>query len=78
MHSFNLACMSKIKNYRTLFLFGKRNYIIGAGNLFNLAGTYFKYDHLKNAHDADLLAIQNDWDVVGKDLRKAMDKEVKK
>ena len=64
--------MSKTKKYKSGFLYGKRNAIIGAGSIFNIAGNYFEYSYSKNGRDADNKAIESDWAIIGNDLKEAI------
>ena len=67
--------MSKTKKYKTGFLYGKRNAIIGAGSIFNIAGNYFEYNYSKNGREADNKAIESDWMIIGNDLKEAFKTE---
>jgi hypothetical protein len=69
--------MFKTKKYNTTFLFKRRNRLVGAGSIFNIAGNYFKYNYTKTGEERDRLAIANDWGVIGDDLKKAMDEVAK-
>jgi hypothetical protein len=57
---------------RTDFLFPSGSFLIGAGSVFNLAGSYFEYNETDG--DADSRAIGADWMMVGQDIRDAMDR----
>lgn len=63
--------MNKQKKYRTDFLTAN-SFIIGMGSVFNIAGNYFKYNCSETAEEADIVAIANDWNVVGQDINDAM------
>lgn len=64
--------MSKTKKYKTSFLYKKHNTIVGAGSIFNIAGNYFEYNYSKSGFEADKKAIENDWGVVGNDMKDAI------
>ncbi len=55
---------------KTDFLFASGSFLIGAGSIFNLAGSYFEYNTVGG--DADSLAIGSDWAMVGQDIRDAI------
>lgn len=57
---------------RTDFLFSSPNFWVGFGSTMNLCGGYFSYNWSKTPSEADARAIQNDWEVVGEDLRSAL------
>ncbi len=52
------------------FLFPAGGYLIGAGSLLNLGGSYFEYNISDG--DPDERAIGCDWRMVGKDMMIAM------
>lgn len=58
--------------YCTSFLFPKTNYLIGAGSIFNIAGNYFDFNYSKSEREADLRALQCDWEMVGSDFNQAI------
>lgn len=63
--------MSK-KKYRTDQLFPRTNFLIGAGSIFNIPGKYYQFNYSETEEDADSKAIENDWGVIGQDIRKAI------
>lgn len=69
--------MSKIKRYRTDFLFPKSSFITGMGSIFDLTGNYYTFNTSKTASEADFTAIRSDWGMVGQDIEKSVN-EVKK
>ena len=69
--------MTKIKRFRTDFLFPKSSLLIGFGSIFNISGKYYKFNGSKTSMEADYKAIQSDWGIVGQDINEAI-KELKK
>jgi hypothetical protein len=55
----------------TGFLFSRPSFLSGAGSVINLRGNYFKYNVSKTARKADRIAFENDFRVVGNDIRGA-------
>jgi len=64
--------MSKAKKYKTGFLYTKHSAMIGAGSIFNISGNYFDFNYSKTLQEADNKAIENDWGMIGEDLKKAI------
>lgn len=62
------------RRMKTTYLLPKRNFIIGMGSIFNLKGSYFDYDTSPTERIADRRAIENDWRMVGQDIRNAKQK----
>lgn len=56
---------------RTDFLCAAGSLLIGAGSIFNIAGAYFEYNTTES--DPDSRAIGADWQMVGQDIRDALD-----
>lgn len=56
------------KSFQTDFLFTRPSFLIGFGNIFNIAGNYFPFNYSQNAPEADYKAIKSDWDNVGNDI----------
>jgi hypothetical protein len=63
----------KIK-YKTNFLFPRCTFIDGLGSVLNLDGNYYEFNGSKSEADADRKALISDWENVGDDIRKAIDK----
>ena len=57
---------------RTDYLFATGSYLVGAGSIFNLAGSYFQYNDAPSGEEADARAIASDWAMVGQDMRDVM------
>ena len=64
---------------RSDFLFATPGFLTGLGRTIDLAGVLEQssYNFSRNAKEADLRAILNDWWAVGEDLREAVKKEAK-
>jgi len=58
---------------QTDFLCADGSLLIGAGSIFNVAGSYFEYNTTETERDADSRAIGGDWKMVGQDIRDALD-----
>lgn len=56
---------------QTDFLCADGSLLIGAGSIFNVAGSYFDYNTTEK--DVDSRAIAADWKMVGQDIRDALD-----
>lgn len=66
--------MGKLK-FNSNFLFPKTDFVIGSGSVINVCGSYFKFNETKSPQEADRLALENDWGMVGEDLRTALEKQ---
>jgi len=56
----------------TDFLFSKPSFLTGMGTAINLWGNSFDYNYSRTDEDADDRAINCDWKMVGRDLRKVL------
>ena len=65
--------MEKKHTCRTDFLFSTPSFLTGAGSIFNIRGNYFRFKLSRSSELADMRAMQSDWCMVGKDLRKAFE-----
>ena len=54
------------------FLFAIPTFISGMGSVLDLGGTMTIFNESSNPEEADILALANDWSMVGQDLRYAM------
>lgn len=70
--------MEKINQFNTDFLFSTPSYLEGAASAFNLAGGFYDYNRSETENDADCKAITNDFNIIGSDLRDAINSVVKK
>jgi len=70
--------MNELTIRRTDFLFSSPSFIIGAGSVLNILGNYFDYNDSPTGIEADLKAIESDWQNIGADIEntiKIFDKE---
>lgn len=54
------------------FLFATPTFISGMGAVIDLGGTMARFNESTSPEEADYLAIANDWAMVGRDMRYAM------
>jgi hypothetical protein len=66
--------MTKLRRYRTNRLFHRTSVLDGIGSIINIPGNYFDFNYSNSGEEADRVAIENDWGVVGDDIRKAAKK----
>jgi hypothetical protein len=67
--------MNKRKTkYRTDFSLPKNNFFVGIGSVLNIAGAYFDYNYSKSEKESDFKAMHSDWQNVGNDFKKSLDK----
>ncbi len=69
--------MNNIEELNTDFLFTTPTYLTGAATAFNLAGNFYEFNACESEAEADLLAIRNDFRIIGQDLAKASGSIVK-
>ena len=68
----NSRCLNPMSELpKTDFLCASGSLLIGAGSIFNIAGSYFEYNTTEG--DPDSRAIGADWKMVGQDIRAALD-----
>ena len=60
------------ENIRTDFLTPTSTFAIGMGTVLNLAGNYFVYNTSDTPDEADSNAIASDWQMVGRDIKQAL------
>ena len=60
------------RKLRTDFLTSQGSLSIGAGSVFNLAGSYFIFNNSDSGAEADARALENDWYMVGQDMQQAI------
>lgn len=58
--------------YRTDFLFSTSSFLSGMGSVLSLGGSFYRFNGSKTGEIADNTAIENDFRVIGQDLRKAV------
>lgn len=62
--------MDKESNFCTDFLFPTNNFLMGAGSAINLSGNFYEYN-VSDGGEADSIAIRNDFNMVGQDIKGA-------
>lgn len=62
------------KEVRTDFLLPKRGFFTGFASVFSIAGDTVDFNTSNSGEEADLKAIQNDWEMIGNDIREALRK----
>lgn len=58
----------KTKRFTTGFLFSSSSYLSGASTVINLAGNFYDYNSSDNEFEADEIAIENDFRMIGQDI----------
>lgn len=66
--------MKRQKRYSTGFLFSTPSLFSGAGTVMNLAGNYYEFNSSDSGFEADCIALQNDFKMVGQDINDAIQK----
>ena len=67
--------MKKLTKIRkTDFLLPNNNFVRGWGSVLNLLGSYFEYNYSNSSKEADLKALESDWQNIGEDIRKSVEK----
>lgn len=54
---------------KTDFLLPNNNFLIGMGSILNLVGSYFEYNYSDSSDEADLKALESDWQNIGADIK---------
>lgn len=70
--------MAKLKRYKTNRLFHRASFIGGIGSIINVAGNYYDFNYTGSGEEADIKAIENDWGMIGDDIRQSVKKITKK
>ena len=55
------------------FLYARPSFLLGIASLLDFGNTLFEYNYSNTPEQADFIALQSDWIVVGEDLRAAME-----
>ncbi len=55
------------------FLFARPSFIEGLARIVDFGGTLNEYNRSKTAEEADKRALKSDFEVIGRDLREAID-----
>lgn len=66
--------MTKLRRYKTNRLFHRTSFLDGIGSVINISGNFFDFNYSNSGEEADREAIENDWGVVGDEIRKAAKK----
>lgn len=61
----------------TDYLFPTPSLLIGAGSVLNLWGNYFEYNTCETGLDADQMALENDFKMIGQDIEDAIEEASK-
>ena len=56
-------------NFKTDFLTATSTFIIGMGSVLNIGGDHFQYNRSATPEEADKIALESDWKMVGQDIR---------
>lgn len=64
--------MSNAK-FSTNRLYCRSSYLSGWASMFNIYGNYCRFNYSKSPAEADMRALQSDWEAVGLDIQKAID-----
>jgi hypothetical protein len=65
--------MNNTDNFSTDFLFTTPTFLTGAATIFNLNGNFYDYNESGSGREADCMALGNDFDIIGNDLKKAIE-----
>lgn len=57
---------------KTDFLLPNNNFLIGLGSVLNIVGSYFEYNYSSSSEEADLKALESDWQNVGGDIKESI------
>ena len=63
----------KNKKYITGFLFTSPSFLTGAGTVINLAGNYYEFNTCSSGIEADEMAIEHDFRMIGQDITDIME-----
>ena len=66
--------MNNTEQNHTDFLFTTPTYLTGAATIFNLSGNFYEYNSCETGEEADTIAIANDFNIAGDDLKKSISK----
>jgi hypothetical protein len=62
----------------TAFLFARPSFLEGLARTIDLGATLDEYNQSVSPEQADLIAIRNDWEIIGEDIFTAFQKEGEK
>jgi hypothetical protein len=66
--------MKKEKRYTTGFLFSTPSFLSGAGTVINLGGNFYDFNSSESGFEADEMAIENDFRMIGQDISDVLEK----
>ena len=72
----NFSCNKSVMKrsyYRTDFLFSKSSFWIGAGSILSIFSSYFTFNYSDSSYEADRIAMESDFGVIGRDMKKAIE-----
>lgn len=58
----------KKRRYTTGFLFSTPSFLSGAGTVLNIAGNYYEFNSSETDFEADGMAIEHDFRMIGQDI----------
>ncbi len=70
--------MKKQPSIRTYSLFPTSNFWTGFGSMFSIFGNYYLFNFSKSAKEADLKALESDWQEIGNDISISVERFHKK
>lgn len=65
--------MRKHKTCVTDFLFSTPSFLSGAGTVLNLAGNFYEFNASESENEADAIALENDFRMVGQDICRSVE-----
>ena len=57
------------KNFKTDFLMATSTFLVGMGSVLNIGGEHFPYSKSGTPEEADSIALESDWAIIGQDIR---------
>jgi hypothetical protein len=57
----------------TDFLTATSTFVIGMGSVMNVGGNHFHHNSSSTPEEADQIALESDWAIIGQELRAALD-----
>lgn len=66
--------MNKRTRFTTDFLFSQPSFLSGAATAFNLAGNFYEFNASESGEEADKIALENDFRMIGQDIQDVMNK----
>lgn len=59
--------------YRSDFLFSRSSFLIGAGSVLSIFGTYFAFNESETDKAADNMALESDFGTIGNDIAQVIE-----